>query len=82
MFHFGDAQSGMGGTGAASGNWADVIEMDFSHEHGAAQGGAWTEEIDGQKIVDGHVPADDHHAGSTHSDINHAHADHIDKLQW
>lgn len=46
-------------------------------------GGTWTEEIDGQKIVDGHGPdKDDHDTGKGHSDHGDLDMDHIDKLQW
>jgi len=73
------------GNAHASGgsNWSDVIEMDLNDDASSSSGGAWTEEIEGQKIVDGHTPdKDDFDSGGGNSDHGSLDMDHIDKLQW
>ncbi|WP_420476805.1 hypothetical protein [Noviherbaspirillum sp. ST9] len=81
LFTFGDVHGQA--QASASSNWSDVIEMDINDDLSSGQGGTWTEEIDGQKIVDGHgSDKSDHDTGKGHSDHGDLDMDHIDKLQW
>ena len=81
MFVFGDVQGNPHASGSS--NWSDVIEMVLNDAPSPGHGGAWSEEVEGQKIVDGHTPdKDDIDSGGGNSDQGSLGMDHIDKLQW
>ncbi|OWW21219.1 hypothetical protein AYR66_18810 [Noviherbaspirillum denitrificans] len=81
LFTFGDTHGNA--HASTSANWSDVIEMDINDDLTSGHSGTWTEEIDGQKIVDGHVPDKlDTDTGKGHSDHSDIDTHHIDKLHW
>ncbi|MDK9725857.1 MAG: hypothetical protein OEL88_13345 [Sterolibacteriaceae bacterium MAG5] len=87
LFIFGDISGHTQVDGGGTGNWTDVVEVDFGHGPGTSTGGGgWTLEVDGEQIVDGRehgsiTLGDDQHGTITteHGTID---LDNIDKIEW